>query len=111
MKYIYLHENQFTFSTEKIMKIKKPDGKSTWAMFGVAGHCLLQSRTHLSSVYRFFDDLSFSHFGSTAASHTAFTPFFPIANLAVNPCNYKHVPFMDLKLGPEEKSPEGSGKI
>ena len=58
--------------------------EGTWASLSVADHCLLQSWTRSSPVLWFFDDISCSCLGSTAASHTAITPWLPIANHAVN---------------------------
>ena len=56
----------------------------TWASCSVAVHCLLQSWTRSSPILWLFDDISCSCLGSTVASHTAVTPWLPIANLAVN---------------------------
>ena len=57
---------------------------TSWALLSIADHCLPLSRTCCPPIFRFFDDISCSRLGSTVATHTAFIPWFPIANFAVN---------------------------
>ena len=68
----------------KILMMKRWDEERTWASLSVAGHSLVQSGTSSSSVLWFFDDIPCSCFGSTTASRTAYTPWLPFANFAVN---------------------------
>ena len=56
----------------------------TWTFISIADHCFLQSRTRLSPMLWFLDNLPFYRLASTAASRTAFSSYSPWANFAVN---------------------------
>ena len=56
----------------------------TWTLICIADHCYLKIRTLLSSMLCFLNDLPFNRHASTTTSRTAFTPYSPWANFAVN---------------------------